>query len=306
MILAVSNLSALFLGLLIYLGSNLIWNNSVWQIYSSNISAKFRREIARYWEKTDWQFELKNLVTGFLMIDTSEMLMQVDKEEDIEHIDVNNTKIEKIIKDNNGVISVHNPKHFYVYFGIPPIHKDFINQLVNSAYQLSTISFVLDKKDLKLPIALHAKKEWFKLVNNHGKVSYNNFGKSFNILPALIKIAKKFQIRVIITDNVYKLYEGKINVRMLDKVKIFGSDNIIRVFELLNEKQTEQYANLLDYFHAGLKLFEAGKWTEASSYFKQCLKNHPDDVPSAIYLQRCKDFEYISPLETWDGVFDVE
>ncbi|HOV14326.1 MAG TPA: hypothetical protein PK771_08595, partial [Spirochaetota bacterium] len=147
--------------------------------------------------------------------------------------------------------------------------------------------------------------EWFKFNNINNERYYNHFGKSYNILDAMLKYAKKFNINIIISDAVYKLSELNLNVRMLDRIKIPNLNNPIRVFELISDEQKDNHKNIVEYFHAGLKLFESKKFDEASMYFKQCLKINSNDTPSKIYLNRCKDLIHNPPDEKWDATFEI-
>ncbi|MCG8568742.1 MAG: hypothetical protein MJB14_01260 [Spirochaetes bacterium] len=295
-----------FLGIILLLIKKAVWSTSVYQIFGNTISMKYRKEIAGFWRKTQWKFDLKAITATFLMIDTSIFLRYSENEEDVETIDQDNMKIEQIIKKYDGVININNPKNIIVYFGVPPIKEEHTKEAVLAAEEINKIPVVLNQEEHVLPIAIHAKKEWFKLVKKHTQIGYDHFGTSLNILPALIKVARKFHVKVVISDNIYKLHKERLKVRMLDRIKVQGVERSIRLFELLMGEQESTVAPILDYFHAGLKLFESQSFEEASSYFRQCLKIVPDDIPAAIYLQRCKDFLYIPPLETWDGVFEVE
>jgi len=120
------------------------------------------------------------------------------------------------------------------------------------------------------------------------------------------KVAKKFDVGAVISENSFKLANFEIPVRMLDRIRIKNVESTIRIFELLDQNQVDNNGDLYDYFHAGLKLFEAGKFEAASAYFRQCLKIKSTDAPSKIYLERCKIFIENPPDKEWDFVYDAE
>ena len=92
--------------------------------------------------------------------------------------------------------------------------------------------------------------------------------------------------------------------RLISSESEISSDKIRRgnlaqhEWEQLHAKISE----ISDYFHAGLKLYEARKWKEAASYFQQCLKVNENDIVSKNFLERCRRLTSNPPvLETWSS-----
>ena len=100
--------------------------------------------------------------------------------------------------------------------------------------------------------------------------------------------------------------EKKLFVRPIDRIRIKNTTFSERLFELINDEDFKQKERILEHFHAGLKSFEQRKWKEAGEHFSQCLKIDKTDIPSAIYLQRCKNFILTSPKEDWNGVYEID
>lgn len=294
------------MGLILRFLIDLIWKNSVFHIYKESISDETNKLIVDFWRNSDWRFELKDHVATFLMVDTRAFVNNSASEEDVEIISSKTADIEDTLKGRHGVIDSLDPRRILAYFGNPPIIDTHVNDALDSALEISNISIVLDSGELNLYTALHSKKEWFKMVKRKGELHYSHFGTSLSILPAMLRVARAFEVPVVISDNVYKVAKGNVKVRMLDRIRIQGVEDSIRLFELLDEQKAQMLEGILDYFHAGLKLFEKRKWKEAAAYFKQCLKLVPEDLPSEIYLKRAQDFLYVPPGDDWDGIYEVE
>jgi hypothetical protein len=293
-------------GLLLRNINHTIWMREVKSIFHSNISAVLGRQIIDLLRSGKWNLDSKQYISTFLTVDTKIFLEKEFQEEDIDTISQKTTEIENIIKNNSGVIDSVNAGYISCYFGNPPIKNDPVMDAIKTANSINEIPLVLNNNTQRLKIAIHSRKEWFKYQEKYGEKYYSHYGNSYNILSALLKVANEFEIGVVISDAVYKLAGMNLPVRMFDRIKIKGLKNSLRVFELLSQKQAEDMGEMLEYFHAGLKLFEQKKWEEAGAYFRQCLKIRPNDVPSMIYLQRCKDFIYVPPTENWDGSYEVD
>ena len=96
-------------------------------------------------------------------------------------------------------------------------------------------------------------------------------------------------------------------VRRLDRVRVVGITEPVRLYELIDEKsETEPLVKeAVETFEAGLTLFEEKDWDKAHAVFQQVLKISPDDGPAQVYDKRCAEFKAKAPAASWDGVFNL-
>lgn len=66
---------------------------------------------------------------------------------------------------------------------------------------------------------------------------------------------------------------------------------------------TKEMEQTLKYYNLGLAAYKQRKWDEAVRAFEEALKISPSDGPSALYLDRAKNYRENPPPEDWDGVF---
>lgn len=66
---------------------------------------------------------------------------------------------------------------------------------------------------------------------------------------------------------------------------------------------SEQKQEVLRCYNEGLKAYKLRKWDEAEDWFAQALAADADDGPSALYLERVKEYIKNPPPENWDGIF---
>jgi adenylate cyclase len=94
-------------------------------------------------------------------------------------------------------------------------------------------------------------------------------------------------------------------VRKLDRVRVVGINEPVRLYELIEEKSTvdNTLAQAVGVFHEGMQDFEAKQWKLAAATFRRVLAILPTDGPAQVYLKRCQQFMRKPPAENWDGVF---
>lgn len=72
------------------------------------------------------------------------------------------------------------------------------------------------------------------------------------------------------------------------------------------EISKEDKIRLLQYYKKGLSLYRNKEFSSAIGYFMECLKIDPDDGPSKVYVERCKEYIQSPPPQDWDGVFEMK
>ncbi|MDH5654875.1 MAG: tetratricopeptide repeat protein [Spirochaetia bacterium] len=66
---------------------------------------------------------------------------------------------------------------------------------------------------------------------------------------------------------------------------------------------TKEQEELLLLYNEALALYKKRNFVDARELFKKALKINPDDGPSKLYLERCKEYIKHPPEDDWDGVF---
>ena len=65
----------------------------------------------------------------------------------------------------------------------------------------------------------------------------------------------------------------------------------------------EAALKMLENYNKGLSLYRNRQFEESLSFFKKALEIKPDDGPSAMYVERCREYIKNPPPANWDGVF---
>jgi class 3 adenylate cyclase len=148
------------------------------------------------------------------------------------------------------------------------------------------------------------------VVGNMGtqkKMNYTIISNAVNLAARLEGVNKQYGTWILATDNTIKETAGWFLTRRLDQIRVVGINEPVRIYEILEtmEYSTHEMRQKIDLFHKSLELFESRQWNDAGKGFYKILKQYPDDGPSALYMNRCKQFLKNEPLPDWDGIFNI-
>lgn len=92
--------------------------------------------------------------------------------------------------------------------------------------------------------------------------------------------------------------------RQLDWIRVKGKREPVAIYELLDYGGDDaRYADLLAMFEGGLQAYRAQHWNFAIDLFEAILQVYPDDKPSRLFIERCRQYQAQPPSSTWDGVW---
>jgi adenylate cyclase len=145
------------------------------------------------------------------------------------------------------------------------------------------------------------------LVGNMGSKRRFNFtimGDNVNLASRLETLNKTFGTRLIISGTTWEAVQDKMLARELDLIRVPGKMRPVKVFELLGPiHETQGVRPLVDRFHAAMEAYRSAQWETAIGMFGELLRDHPDDGPTRVFIQRCWDLIEEPPEGEWDGVF---
>jgi adenylate cyclase len=79
----------------------------------------------------------------------------------------------------------------------------------------------------------------------------------------------------------------------IDVVQVRGSKKQVKIYEVFDADEREIFekkVKLLELFGQALSQYRAGNLREAASRFEECLRILPEDIPSLLYLDRCRKY----------------
>jgi class 3 adenylate cyclase len=148
------------------------------------------------------------------------------------------------------------------------------------------------------------------VVGNMGtqkKMNYTIISNAVNLASRLEGVNKVYGTWILAADSTIQETKGRLLTRRLDSVKVVGINEAVRIHEILELKAeaTDALFEQVYLFHKAMDFFEKQNWKDAETSFNQVLKLFPNDGPSQLYIDRCRQFQEHPPLPDWDGSFNL-
>jgi adenylate cyclase len=128
-------------------------------------------------------------------------------------------------------------------------------------------------------------------LGSQGMPGYAVVGPANDLAARLEALNSRFGTTILISEAVRDAAGADFLVRGLDRVRFAGTDSRFRAFELVAEKGGAENVTLqaIETFNEALALFERKEWKEAEGLFSRVLALLPQDVPAALYVERCRE-----------------
>ena len=146
------------------------------------------------------------------------------------------------------------------------------------------------------------------VVGNMGtqkKMNYTIIANAVNLAARLEGLNKQYGTWILASDATIKETGERLLTRRLDRVRVVGINEPVRIHEVLEIKAdaSNTLIELTNRFNKALNIFETRNWRGAGAAFNRVLEIAPNDGPSLLYLKRCRQFIKTPPLNGWNGVF---
>lgn len=137
--------------------------------------------------------------------------------------------------------------------------------------------------------------------------SFTVMGDTVNTASRLEGANKQYGTRVLISEETQRLAQEWFETREIDRIKVVGKSEPVRVFELMGAigALSAARSELKHFFESALQAYQERDWQLAQSSFEQCLRIEPSDKPSEVYLGRIRTLMTTPPARDWDGVWQL-
>jgi len=148
------------------------------------------------------------------------------------------------------------------------------------------------------------------VVGNMGtrkKMNYTIISNSVNLASRLEGVNKQYGTWILASETTLQETKGRLLTRRLDRVRVVGINDPVRLYEILELKADAPDAlfEKTDLFHKALDLYDARDWKGAYDAFNRVIKLFPDDGPSPVFLERCRQYMDYPPGADWDGIVNL-
>jgi adenylate cyclase len=226
------------------------------------------------------------------------------------------TFMSDIILEQKGTIDKYEGDAIISFFGAPLELPDHVIRACTSAVLMKRIekeinAHIMKKRLSPSPlltrIGINSGKMIVGNMGTEKKMNYTIIGNVVNLAARLEGVNKKYGTWILTTEDTVRQTEGRFLTRRLDRIRVVGINEPVRVHEILetNADAPEALCEQALLFQMAQELFEKRDWAESEKIFNQILEILPDDGPSLLYQNRCRTFLQNPPAKNWDGVFDI-
>lgn len=222
-----------------------------------------------------------------------------------------------VILEQKGTIDKYEGDAIISFFGAPldlPDHalRACLTAIVMKRLETEVNNHIAANK--LSPSPLHARvgiNTGEMVVGNMGtqkKMNYTIISNAVNLAARLEGVNKQYGTWILATEDTVKETGNHLVCRKLDRIRVVGINEPVRIYEVLDIHEDAPAALLeqVNLFHRALILFESRNWKGAQTIFDQVNKQFPGDQPSLLYLNRCRQFMEEAPGKDWDGVFSID
>ena len=227
------------------------------------------------------------------------------------------TEMSDIILGLRGTIDKYEGDAIISFFGAPVEFEGHANNACRAALAMKRAEAVLNERfvaDKMSPGPLLTRigiNTGEMVVGNMGtanKMDYTIMGNAVNLASRLEGVNKQYGTWILASENTKQSCDEGFIFRMLDRVRVVGIQEPVRLYEVVGEKtsgDSGKTEELVATFHRALELFEGKHWKEAKAAFSEVLKMDKEDGPAQTFAKRCDDYLKTPPPANWDGVFNL-
>jgi adenylate cyclase len=230
------------------------------------------------------------------------------------------TAMSDVVLGEKGTIDKYEGDAIIAFFGAPVDIPDHAVRACTSAIIMKRIEVELNRKVLEdklspTPLLTRIGINTGSMVaGNMGtgnKMNYTIMGNAVNLAARLEGVNKQYGTWILASDDTVRETGGQILTRKLDRVRVVGINEPVRLHELLNtaEDAGPDEKKLIAIFHQALDYFENRNWKAAMEGFGESrpfeIKNVMAMDPSTKYYERCQHFLTKPPADDWDGVYNL-
>jgi len=221
-----------------------------------------------------------------------------------------------VILSEKGVIDKFEGDAIIAFFGAPNDLPDHALRACASAIRMKKVEIELNKaimeekispSPLVTRIGINTGDMVAGNMGTANKMNYTIMGNAVNLAARLEGVNKQYGTWVLASEITVRETGDILLHRKLDRVRVVGINEPVRLCELIDmaDSASELDKKTVELFHEALGYFEKRVWSQAIKCFLEVLSIKPEDPPSILYIDRCKQFLKAPPKDTWDGVYNL-
>jgi class 3 adenylate cyclase/DNA-binding response OmpR family regulator len=217
----------------------------------------------------------------------------------------------EIIVERGGVADKFIGDGILAVFGAPRSWPDNAARAVDAAVAMSRAIGSFDTSGVRLPpcgldvgIGLHLGDAIVGTVGSSTKFEYTVIGDTVNLASRLEGLSKQYKVRIIASERIVDALgkERRGEFREIERVIVKGKEEPTLIFALEGDRGSAPSDEARDAYKKALSMYKMRNWALAAEYFGAALASNPGDPLSAMFRDRCAEFDRNPPPDDWDFV----
>ncbi|MEO1184178.1 MAG: adenylate/guanylate cyclase domain-containing protein, partial [Cyanobacteria bacterium J06636_27] len=167
---------------------------------------------------------------------------------------------------------------------------------------------VQEQPQIKIGIGISSGEVVSGNIGSRKRMDYTVIGDGVNLSSRLEGTTKEYGCDIVLSEFTYQLCSDRVVVRELDKIRVKGKHQAVKIYELIGDRTTSLDANtqeVLSYYHAGRVAYSSRNFPQALICFEAAKKIRPKDQATSIHIGRCNKYLRQPPEESWSGVWTM-
>ena len=167
---------------------------------------------------------------------------------------------------------------------------------------------VQEQPQIKIGIGVSSGEVVSGNIGSRKRMDYTVIGDGVNLSSRLEGTTKEYGCDIILSEFTYQLCSERVVVRELDKIRVKGKHQAVKIYELIGDRTTCLDANtqeFLSYYQAGRVAYSSRNFPQALICFEAAKKIRPTDKAVNIHIARCNKYLRQPPEESWSGVWTM-
>jgi adenylate cyclase len=214
-----------------------------------------------------------------------------------------------IIIEHKGIIDKFIGDAIMALFGAPVQYDDDPLQavltgltMIDSLKKFNKNQTSIGKPVFKIGIGLNTGEVVVGNIGSNQKLEYTCIGDAVNLASRLEGLTKVYGVPIITSEFTLGHVQGGVQARELDSVRVKGRIQPVKIYEPYSTTQSrvkEGYS----VFNEAIQLYRTKSFEEALKLFSESGRILTGDIPSILYIDRCKELIQHPPSGDWDGVY---
>lgn len=223
------------------------------------------------------------------------------------------TRMTEVVFRHEGVLDKYIGDAVMAFWNAPLDQEDHAFRAVSTALDMQRELDQMNKSgvflggrlQLRIGIGVNTGEMIVGNMGSHTRFDYTVIGDNVNLASRLEGITKEYGVGILATEATYKEVMGEVVARRVDKVAVKGKKESVVVYEVINlaKSATEAERRLAGDFDVAFASYLNKDFETAANACENILKDHPDDGPAKVLLERARAFLAQAPSPDWDGTW---